>query len=235
MEARAGSLQVAPVSLDFTAQQQAQGLWLSNTGTEAINVQIRPFKWSQADGENQLAPTDELVASTAILSIAPGDSQLVRLIRLDSSPPAGELSYRVLVDELPTLSGNHDGLQFLLRYSLPVFVLPPGAIPRFSAQAPQEPTDLSQISVQMETRDNQSWLIMHNHGPQRVRLSRLSLTDTSGQRRMLIDGLVGYVLAGQSRRWALPANADALREGTLKAKFNDDQEEQPLPMDNSGH
>lgn len=231
----AGSLQVAPISLDFAAQQQAQGLWLSNTGSKPVNVQVRIFEWSQADGEDRLSPTNDLVPSTAILSVAPGDSQLVRLVRLRPEPPAQELSYRVLVDELPAPVAGQTGnkLQLLLRYSIPVFVLLPGATPRFKANGPRAPTDLSSLSARVIERDGKSWLVVDNHGRQRLRLSELWLIDAQGKRKAVIDGLVGYVLAGQERQWQLPVAIGALRAGTLKAKLNDDREEQSLPMDDA--
>jgi len=220
--------------LDFPAQQQAQGLWLSNTGTQPLNVQIRPFQWNQENGDDQLTPTDELVPSTAIVSIAPGDSQFVRLIRLHPEAPPRELSYRVLVDELPApVTRKNGGLQFLLRYSIPVFVLPPGVVPRLKVNTPRQPTDVSMLSVRVDERDGKGWLVIQNRGNQRVRLTELSLVDAGGRRTALIDGLVGYVLAGRSRQWQLPVAAGALRGKTLKAKLNDDQEPQSLPVDDA--
>lgn len=233
--APAGRLQVAPVSLEFTAQQQAQGLWLSNNGDKPVNVQVRIYEWSQADGEDRLTPTDDLVPSTAILPIAAGDSQLIRLVRLRPEAPAQELSYRVLVDELPEPGTGQTGnkLQFLLRYSIPVFVLPPGATPRFKTVGPRAPTDLSSLTARVDERDGKGWLVVGNRGRQRLRLSELSLIDAQGKRKAVVDGLVGYVLAGQERRWRLPVATGVLRAGTLKAKLNDDREEQSLPMDDA--
>src|SRR5688572_24135268 len=68
----AGSLQVTPISLEFAPEEQAQGLWLSNSGTQPIRAQVRVQQWTQADGTEALAATDALVASPPILEIAAG-------------------------------------------------------------------------------------------------------------------------------------------------------------------
>jgi len=231
--ALATGVQVAPISFDFEVQDQAKALWLTNTGPQAVNVQIRIFEWSQVDGDDQLTPTGELVPSSAILRLAPGERQLVRLMRLKRDVPARELSYRVMVDELPSTTRRGQGLRFLVRYSIPVFVLPPGATPRFKSGGPPPLTDPASFSARVIERDGKNWLVVTNNGRQRLRLSRLALVDARGTRRPLVDGLVGYVLAGQQRQWQIPVTIGALREGTLKAKLNDDPDEQSLSLDHA--
>ena len=88
--ASATGVQVTPISFDFTAWDQAQALWLTNTGQQPVNVQIRIFAWSQADGDDQLTPTRDLVPSSAILTLTPGQRQLVRLMRLNRDAPVRE-------------------------------------------------------------------------------------------------------------------------------------------------
>src|SRR5574337_2035401 len=41
----ASGLQVAPVSLTLKATQQADGLWLSNTGENVVHAQVRVYRW----------------------------------------------------------------------------------------------------------------------------------------------------------------------------------------------
>ena len=45
--ASASGLQVAPVSIDVPATQNAEGLWLSNTGDTPVRAQVRVFRWTQ--------------------------------------------------------------------------------------------------------------------------------------------------------------------------------------------
>ena len=61
--AGATSLQVAPTSLQLEARQRAGELWLTNSGTSPVTLQVRLFRWVQQDGQEQLLPTDELIAT----------------------------------------------------------------------------------------------------------------------------------------------------------------------------
>lgn len=226
----AGDLQVSPISLEFSPTEQAQGLWLSNTGTATLRAQVRVQQWSQAGGVEILAATNELVASPPILEIPAGQSQLVRIIRLANDPPARELSYRLLVDELPDETrAETSGLQLLLRYSIPVFVLPGTKVPAMPPGQPAPATDVSTLTARLQA-DNGGMLQVDNRGQQRVRISNLIYVDVDGSRIELVPGLLGYVLAGQQMQWPLPLPGSANAGGTLKAKFNDDAAEQSLSL-----
>lgn len=227
----ASDLQVAPVSLEFAPGAQAEGIWLENTGHEPLYAQLRVFRWSQVQAEEKLEPSDELVVSPPIAQVAPGTRQFVRLVRTAGESVVGEHSYRVVVDELPAPGTKPaKGLRFLLRYSIPVFVLPDGATPRRAATGPTQ-TDLSQIGATVEEREGKIWLSVTNHGRQRVRLSELALTNTQGSDIAVVPGLLGYVLSGERMQWPLTVSADQIRNGTLKARFNDDQQARSVPMD----
>ena len=63
-----------------------------------------------------------------MLELAPHSRQLVHIICLDDAPRTTEDTYRVLVDELPWPDAAA-GLQFVLRYSVPIFVKPTAAQP----------------------------------------------------------------------------------------------------------
>ncbi|MFI5444135.1 molecular chaperone [Polaromonas sp. UC242_47] len=234
--ASAASLQVAPISLEFSPKEQAQSIWLSNTGTAPVRAQERVQQWTQTAEGDQLAPTRELVASPPVVEIAPGDRQMIRIIRLQGGVPAREESYRLIVDELPSAgvagpSGAAPaGLQFLLRYSVPVFVSPVEPLP-----VTGKPSDISALSASLQSGPPAPVLTIVNHGTQRVKISQLVHVDKQGRRTTLVPGLLGYVLAGQRMQWplTLPAAQALPVDGTFKAKFNADLEEQVLPLVNS--
>lgn len=222
--ALAASLQVSPILLEFAPQEQTQALWLRNTGSVPLRAQVRVQRWTQAEGEDQLASTRELVASPAMVEVAPGERQLVRIVRPQLAPIAQEQAYRLIVDELPgDRQEESSGLQFLLRYSIPVFI----GTPTPGRPAPSStPTDISTLSASLQ--DGQ--LHVANQGGRRVRISQLVWANPDASRIPLVPGLLGYVLAGQQMRWpmALPDTADP--GGALMAKFDDDSEEQRLPL-----
>ena len=51
--AGATSLQVAPTSLQLEVRQRAGELWLTNSGTSPVTLQVRVFRWVQQDGQEQ--------------------------------------------------------------------------------------------------------------------------------------------------------------------------------------
>jgi len=230
--ALASGLQVSPILLEFSSTTQAQGLWLSNTGTQPLRAQVRVRAWTQgADGE-QLGDTSALVASPAIVEIQPGKRQLVRIVRTGVADPGHEQAYRLLVNELPSATPESSpGLRFLLEYSVPVFLLPAGTTPALERTGPRKPADISRLQARFQHLDgNRYQLNLVNGGNQRLRLSQLTHVDGKGHATPLVPGLVGYVLAGAQMQWTLTLPAAAGTPGTLVARFNDDRDKQPLPL-----
>ena len=225
----AGNLQVAPIVLEFSENQQANALWLENNGEQAVHAQIRVQQWSQTGASDVLAPTQALRASPAIVQVLPGERQLVRIVRPAPLPAtiAYEQAYRVWVDELPEANAQRpSGLQFLLRYSIPVFVLPHAALPREQISTAVEDAHRLQTNWQFAT--GVLVLDAHNAGNQRVRLSELGWRADNGTVTPLHPGLLGYVLAGQNMQWRLPLAMQLSYPGHLQARLNDAPAAQPL-------
>ena len=232
-------LQVAPISVQFKAREQGQPFWLSNTGTMPLRAQIRVQQWSQTEGVDKLEPAVDLLASPPAVEVQPGQRQLVRIVRPQPQPAPIERAYRLIVDELPSTAavqpapgGAVAGLQFLLRYSVPVFIAPetPGASPAADAASAPGPASGSVLSATWRPSQAQE-LAISNAGNARVRISRLVYESAQGERTDLVPGLLGYVLAGQRMRFTLPAAAAGLAPGgVFKARFNDDAQEQVLRL-----
>ena len=206
------SLQVTPTTVTFAPRQPAQKLWLSNTGQHLLRGQVRLYDWTQVGGEDILTPTSEMGVSPPMLEIPGGETQLVRVVSRvpEGQRASGERAYRLVVDELPPAhAGQTAGVQFLLRYSLPVFMIPPGA----EAVAASEPL---RVSVRNEKRG----AVLRIDNPRRlhVKLTRLVVVAGDGRTTVLQDGLLGYVLAGQSRTWHLTQPVVA---GRVMANLND--------------
>ena len=215
---QAASLQVAPTSLQLTARQNAEALWISNSGTAPVDVQARVFRWTQRDGRDELEPTTDLVISPPMQALAAGQQQLIRVVRADPQPPPGQLAYRVIVDEVPPLDPNREGMQFVLRYSLPVFVQPDG-------DAPDKPDLQASLLTQA---DGTLALEVRNLGTTYAQLADLGM-GTPERPQVFKPGLVGYVLSGQTMRWPLEITAARLNGATLSAKINGASQATPLP------
>lgn len=226
--AYAVGLQVAPILLEFGAPEATQALRLSNSSDSPLRAQVRVMAWTQSGGEEQLQPTRDLVASPPIMELVPGQEQLVRIVRLQPGAPQREQAYRLLVDELPPeAGGGKAGVQFLLRHSIPVFVLPPGARPATERRG--KAADLSALETRFSAAGDGVLFSVRNKGAQRVRLSQLTFESADGRATPLVPGLLGYVLAGQQMQWDLRLPPTQLTKGTFKARLDDDAEPQALP------
>lgn len=199
-------LQISPISLSLEANQQAEGIWLTNTGTTVMHAQVRVFHWTQVNGQDLLAPTEALLASPPMLQIAPGQQQLLRIVRITPPQAQQEQAYRVLVDELPITQGEdskRSQLRFVMRYSMPVFVRP------LQAAQPQLHWRITTDAA------GQPALHVHNHGNAHARLAHLHRVSADGTTtETLMPGLLGYVLPGASQTWPLPATLTAKKSPT---------------------
>ena len=121
---QAASLQISPVSLVLRGEQSATAVQLRNAGEAPIFGQVRVFTWDQQGSEDLLQPASDVAASPPLVQVAPGESQVIRLIRLGPAAQ-GERTYRVLIDEI-TREGEPQaaGVDFRLRYSIPLFMMP---------------------------------------------------------------------------------------------------------------
>src|ERR1035438_6906638 len=122
LAAEAQSLSVLPVNIFLSPGEKATTLTVTNQGTSQTTIQIRAFAWNQQGDDDQLTTSDEVVVSPPLASIAPGASQVVRLI-LRKTPQGREAAYRVLIDQIPP-PAEAGVVHIVLRMSLPIFALP---------------------------------------------------------------------------------------------------------------
>ncbi|WP_448099927.1 fimbrial biogenesis chaperone [Luteibacter jiangsuensis] len=230
---QASALQVSPVRVEFEPSEKAQAVYLMNNGKEPLDAQIRIQRWTQQQGEDVLAASDDLVASPAIVKVAPGQRQVVRLVRREPTAPSGEQSYRVLIDELPTRQApKHSGITVLMRYSIPIFITSSSAPKVDDDKPPAQETDLSTIHAQLVSQGaGKTELRVSNKGPTHIRISHLDIGLAEGKRSIVTAGLLGYVLPGQEMSWPVNVPYPLPAGQTLKARFNDDRETHPVPLD----
>lgn len=211
LPAQAASIRISPVNIEMQESQKATALSLTNTGTEAVSLQLRTFEWSQQNGQDHLVPTSGLMISPPAVTVPAGASYTVRIARTAVTSVPSELSYRLLIDELPrpvdprTLS---QGVSMILRTSLPVFVVDDKAFAQLSWRAWQ---DTNGVHTEV-----------HNTGQRHAKISQLTLS-VNNIPISFGSGLNGYVLAGTTRQFTTlqPNTRVKLTKGqfvTLRAK-----------------
>jgi fimbrial chaperone protein len=228
----AGAVLVWPVNPVIEPDARAAALWLENRGTQPILLQLRIFSWSQVDGGNIYAAQNEIVGTPPMIEIASGARQLVRLTRTVDVLNGEEYAYRVIVDEIPRSRGADDpagaGVQFQLRYSIPLFVYGEGIrTPRAAARGRGAPADAPILAWRTVMHDGQPHLEVENRGRIHARLTRAELQE-GGVAVNMADGLLGYVLAGAKMRWPLPLGLQT--PGAFMAVVNNSVTSELIPL-----
>ena len=202
LAARAQALSVIPVNILLTPGQRATTLTITNQGASETAIQIRAYTWSQKDGNDQLAPTDAVVVSPPLASIAAGATQVVRLI-LRQPPVGSEATYRILIDQIPP-PAEAGVVHVVLRLSIPIFAQP-------MTRA------LAHIQFHTEKDAGQLYLVGTNDGLRHEAIRDIALLAADGGKLKLDAGASPYILAGSTRRWhftaqdALPLPGESLR------------------------
>lgn len=196
-QARAQALDIIPIAQALDAGQHTASFTLSNRSDRVTRVQVRSFQWAQAGNADELTPTQALLVSPPFASIAPGQSQTIRIL-LRQPTGATEQAYRVVFDQLPDADPSKVALAF--RLTVPVFANPAGP---------------AKADVQWRTvQDNGQWyLLAHNAGQAHAQLANLSLAAADGHALKLSRPALPYLLAGQDGRWLIKAAAQPLQAG----------------------
>lgn len=180
-----GQLQAGPTLVELPAGSAAGRMTLGNSGDAPLAAQVRVYAWSQVDGVDHLEPTQDIVASPAISEIPAGGEQVVRLVRQGPAPATSDLTYRVVVEELPGKRQDNT-VSIRMRYVIPLFL---------RAQDAAAPA--------LACRLDAAQLVCTNGGGRAAQLGASRLQGADGRATTLSDGLFGYVLPGATRRWPL--------------------------------
>ncbi|MDV2440157.1 fimbria/pilus periplasmic chaperone [Acinetobacter gerneri] len=191
----AGSVRISPVQVDFVDQDKSASIMLSNESTNPNNLQIRVFKWVQdTSGVDQLQPTNDIAVSPSIVNMQPNGVNNIRLVRLNNSSVQSEQAYRIIIDELPKPIDSRkisNGLQVLVRSSLPLFIV--------------NSKNISDLQAQLVSQDNKSFVQIENTGSRHILLQELSVVDksTNQKYKININTVNGYLLSGTSKQFEI--------------------------------
>lgn len=127
----AGSYSVTPVRIFFEPRDRAVAVTLTNEGDTEVALTADINAWTQdAQGNEQLALTEDLILSPPSLKLAPRSKQVIRLALVTPRDPTQQMTYRLVVRELPEALPPKEGemqLPIAMVFSMPVFITPPGA------------------------------------------------------------------------------------------------------------
>ena len=127
----AGAFSVTPVRLFFDPRDKAVAITLTNDGDEEVVLQADVYQWTQnLNGLDKTEPTEDLIVSPPSLRLPPRSRQVVRLGLLIPRDRARQMTYRLLVREIPEAERRKDAtlqLPIALVLNMPIFITPSGA------------------------------------------------------------------------------------------------------------
>ncbi len=137
--ALAGVFSVTPVRIFMKPRDRAVAITIVNEGDTAVALQADIHTWAQGpDGADQLVLTEDMILSPPIIKLAPRARQVVRLALLKPADASRELTYRMIVREVPeavATQANTMEVPIALALNMPVFITPPVARREVSCEA----------------------------------------------------------------------------------------------------
>jgi fimbrial chaperone protein len=193
--AQAGTFSVSPLRVDLSSKVQTGALTIRNQRDTAVTVEAQGVLWAQVDGQDGLTPTRDVLVSPVVFTVPANGSQLVRVALQRPVDAASELSYRLILTEVPPQSvPDFTGMSVSLRLSLPIFVAP--------TSDAQPEIDWTAKSGSDGTVD----VTAHNIGRAHARVLNLSVAPIDDADSAIVEPAAAYILPGQSRTWVLNMN-----------------------------
>lgn len=195
--AHAGSFSISPLRVELSATATTGALTLRNQEDAPIVVQAEAMLWEQVDGQDRLTPTRDLLVSPLVFTMPGNGSQLLRVALRRPADAGRELSYRLILTEVPQpASPEFTGLNVALRVSLPVFVAPAAeTAPRLEWTA-------------SPAADGALAVTARNSGNAHARILRFEVAPATGAAAARLQEVTAYLLPGQSRTWTFDKQQD---------------------------
>lgn len=206
--ARAQSLMVLPVNIQMAPGQSTTTLTVVNEGNVETAIQIRAYAWNQPDGGDQLTASDGVMVSPPLATIAPGATQVVRLV-LRKPPQGKEATYRIVLDQIPPPAVP--GLvRVVLRISIPIFAQP-------------ATRTVPHVQFHIERDAGQLFLVALNDGGHHEAVRDIVLSTCDGRKLKTGASTSPYILAGATRRWSIaPQDSLPIPNETLHLTARED-------------
>lgn len=217
------SFSISPVRIELSPQETTVAVTVANTGEDPVSIQLRVFSWRQEGNEDRLEPTRDLIATPPLFSIAPGESQIVRVGLRRPPQSAREVPFRAIFEEIPGPPPPKGGpaLRINLRISIPVFY------------APNETLKPALAWTLARKEAGKLTLTARNSGGASAQIGDLALARPGAAAQLVEQKNFAYVLPGAERSFALelPAAETAHQKLQLRTTVNGQRAEVEVPVD----
>lgn len=209
----AGQFSVSPVRIFVAAKDRTTAVTVINESDVELVMQADIFQWKQTStGQEDLTLTEDMIVAPPIIKLAPRARQIIRLAMLKAVPLDQQLTYRLIVREIPEARPPEPGvqLQISVAFSMPIFISPPG-VKRQLVCAPQRAAP-DTVSVTCENKGNAYAFV-----------SELKLSNASGD-SITTSTAVGYVLPGIKRSFELKRTGGTIPSGKVQLTVTQDDQ-----------
>jgi fimbrial chaperone protein len=203
--AEAGVFSVTPVRIYMAPKDRAVAVTVTNEGDEELVMQADVYSWKQKPGgEDELALTEDLILAPPIIKLAPRSRQVLRLALLRPRPAAEQLTYRLIVREVPEAKPAEKQLQLqiALAFSLPVFITPPSVKRQLGCTIDRVAADTVRASCE-------------NTGTAYAQPREFALTSAAGDKLATRDS-GGYILPSIKRSFDIKRADGVIPTGNAK-------------------
>jgi fimbrial chaperone protein len=202
--AHAATFSVSPVTAYLNAQHPITALTIKNQDSAPITVEARLFRWQQVDGKEQLTPAPELLVTPPIFKIPRSSIQIIRVGMRKPITSDLEESYRLVLKEIPPQAKpDFQGLNVVLRISMPVFVSKGPVSPEINWRA-------------YHGENGKLWLDIRNTGSGHTKIHQITLQGGGQMNPHTIKNHI-YVLRGDHVRLSTGVSAPKGQQLQLEA------------------
>ena len=221
-EVVAGSMRVSPTRLNLTPEEARGTITISNQGEGEITAQVRGYLWSQtADGQEVLTPAGDLIVVPPIFTLEGGAEQVIRVGLRRPPQTNDEMTFRVVVTQLPSGPLEPGVLTSLLSFSMPVFITPGGATAKLEWAA--EVLGPREVQIRLT-----------NTGSAHIQMTGFTLVSIADPEVLLSApdfSAFAYVLPGSTVQFTVPLAQNLPEEGyLLQAESTNGPLEQIFPL-----
>ena len=202
----AGVFSVTPVRIYMKPHDKAIAVTVTNEGDEELVMQADVYSWKQkADGTDDLVLTEDMLVSPPIIKVPAKSHQVVRLARLVPPSASEQMTYRLIVREIPEAKKTQGKvqLQVALAFSMPVFITPPDAKNKLDC------------TIQ-RTAANTANAVCENTGKAYAQVLDFMLSSEAGGKKLAGRTQPVYILPAIKRSLELKADAGRIPGGKAK-------------------
>lgn len=201
----AGVFSVTPVRIYMVPKDRAIAVTITNDGDTELVMQADLYQWKQKpDGQDELTLTEDMFLAPPIIKMAPKSRQVVRLARLSPVKSNEQLTYRMIVREIPEAKPAKDDLQLqiALAFSMPVFITPSGAKANLNCLVKRVTADT--VNASCENTGN-----AHSHP------TAIQINSNSGD-KLASNNTGGYILPSIKRDFSIKREGATIPAGAAK-------------------